>query len=57
MLDKIRVNNDMGHPMFNNLREGDWMIDYVMSRLIDEPRLEAVLNWMTDYFVQVCSFA
>ena len=31
---EIRPRNDLGHPFCDNLRSGDWMIDYVSNRLI-----------------------
>lgn len=30
----IRPNNDLGHPVCSNLRQGDWLIDFVSNRLI-----------------------
>lgn len=33
ILSKIRANNDMGHPLCSNLRDGDWMMDYMSGRL------------------------
>lgn len=34
VLANIRPNNDLGHPVCANLRQGDWLIDYVSNRLI-----------------------
>lgn len=34
MMADIRPKNDLGHPFCDNLRSGDWMIDYVSNRLI-----------------------
>lgn len=33
VLADIRPNNDLGHPVCANLRQGDWLIDYVSNRL------------------------
>lgn len=30
----VRPNNDLGHPVCANLRQGDWLIDYVSNRLL-----------------------
>lgn len=29
----IRPRNDLGHPLCGNVREGDWLMDYLVSRL------------------------
>ncbi|XP_065200578.1 glycogen debranching enzyme isoform X2 [Planococcus citri] len=36
-MDTIAFNNDLGHPICQNLREGDWMIDYTINRLKTKP--------------------
>lgn len=30
----VRPNNDLGHPLCANLRDGDWLIDFVANRLM-----------------------
>ncbi len=33
MLEPIRDNNDLGHPLCDNLRSGDWLPGYTANRL------------------------
>ncbi|XP_057317970.1 glycogen debranching enzyme-like isoform X1 [Microplitis mediator] len=33
LLAEIRPHNDLGHPLCVNLREGNWLIDYIWQRL------------------------
>ena len=33
MLTTVRDNNDLGHPICDNLRSGDWMAGYTINRL------------------------
>ena len=33
MLSEVSVNNDLGHPFCDNLRNGDWMMGYTVNRL------------------------
>lgn len=51
VLADIRPNNDLGHPLCANLREGDWLIDFVSNRLIqrDGP-LGQVGQWLGAMF-------
>ena len=35
VLADIRPNNDLGHPVCANLRQGDWLIEYVSNRLVN----------------------
>ena len=34
MMSSIRTNNDLGHPLCHNLREGDWLMGYTAQRLM-----------------------
>ncbi|KAF4805468.1 hypothetical protein TURU_000863 [Turdus rufiventris] len=48
----IRPKNDLGHPFCDNLRSGDWMIDYVSNRLISRAGTCAeVGKWLKAMFV------
>ncbi|KAI9015038.1 glucanotransferase domain of glycogen debranching enzyme-domain-containing protein [Gaertneriomyces semiglobifer] len=51
VLGPVARNNDLGHPIFSNLRNGPWMIDYVLSRLRKHlayyPALTALYEWLS----------
>ncbi|KAF7223093.1 glycogen debranching enzyme isoform X2 [Nothobranchius furzeri] len=51
VLADIRPKNDLGHPLCANLRDGDWLIDFVSNRLIhrEEP-LAQVGQWLAAMF-------
>ena len=34
VLANVRQFNDLAHPLCRNLRDGDWMMDYVVARLL-----------------------
>ncbi|XP_054870288.1 glycogen debranching enzyme isoform X4 [Amphiprion ocellaris] len=51
VLADIRPNNDLGHPLCANLRQGDWLIDFVSNRLINrEGPLAQVGQWLGAMF-------
>ncbi|XP_059049795.1 glycogen debranching enzyme [Achroia grisella] len=41
LLDELRPSDDLGHPLCENLRAGDWLLEYQWRRLEREPRLAA----------------
>uniref|UniRef100_A0A3B4Y131 Glycogen debranching enzyme n=1 Tax=Seriola lalandi dorsalis TaxID=1841481 RepID=A0A3B4Y131_SERLL len=48
----IRPHNDLGHPFCDNLRQGDWMMDYVSNRLLSKGgAVEEVGRWLQAMFV------
>ncbi|KAJ3105154.1 hypothetical protein HDU97_008436 [Phlyctochytrium planicorne] len=50
----VARNNDLGHPICDNLRAGHWMLDYVVSRLekysTTYPSLTPLKNWLSVRF-------
>lgn len=51
VLAEIRPKNDLGHPLCDNLRAGDWMIDYVSGRLLSRAGAVAeVGKWLQAMF-------
>jgi glycogen debranching enzyme len=39
---------DMGNPIFQNVRDGDWLADYMVKRLFQLPHLIPIMNYMKD---------
>lgn len=33
----IHLEDDLGHPLCANLRDGNWLLDYIVDRLVDDP--------------------
>lgn len=46
VLSEIRVINDLGHPLCGNLRDGDWLPDYIVGRLKLEPSTQRLAGWL-----------
>lgn len=53
MLNQIRAaqrTNDLGTKLFDNLRKGDWLLDYILQRLKGHENLAPLTEWLTTYF-------
>ncbi|CAI5441641.1 unnamed protein product [Caenorhabditis angaria] len=48
ILDKIRDNNDLGHPVCQNLRDGTWICDYIIGRLQKYQGLENLASIISE---------
>ncbi|KAI9485861.1 MAG: glycogen debranching enzyme [Benjaminiella poitrasii] len=52
VLKPIIENNDLGHPLCDNLRAGQWALDYTIHRLEKYkehyPSLERLINWFNE---------
>ncbi|XP_025075084.1 glycogen debranching enzyme isoform X3 [Pogonomyrmex barbatus] len=46
LLADIRPNNDLGHPLCVNLRQGNWLIDYVWQRLKEDDGTKPLGMWL-----------
>ncbi|GIY67804.1 glycogen debranching enzyme [Caerostris darwini] len=46
----IRLEDDLGHPLCDNLRQGNWLPDYIASRLIDNPSTSDLGKWFEVVF-------
>ncbi|RIB00968.1 glycoside hydrolase family 13 protein [Gigaspora rosea] len=57
VLRPIMKENDLGHPFCNNLREGHWVLDYVVDRLVRylkySPNLKKLCDWFQERFTLV----
>jgi len=42
ILQHRRADNDLGHPLCDNLRNGNWLMDYTAGRLLAYPSTTAV---------------
>ncbi|XP_063921993.1 glycogen debranching enzyme [Zophobas morio] len=48
LLSTIRPSNDLGHPMCANLRDGNWMIDYIWQRLKLDEGTKSLGQWFEE---------
>lgn len=53
LLSEISPNNDLGHPFCGNLRDGNWMIDYIMNRLTRITNLNGLRDWLQPHFEEL----
>ncbi|KAF8511839.1 glycoside hydrolase family 13 protein [Hysterangium stoloniferum] len=53
----VTWNNDLGHPLCDNLREGTWALDYIYDRLDQHavvlPNLRQPANWFKERFDRI----
>ncbi|CAD5115909.1 DgyrCDS4843 [Dimorphilus gyrociliatus] len=50
ILNEIRPKNDLGHPLCNNIREGNWLLEYSCSRLIRHEETKPFGLWLKRIF-------
>ena len=54
-LRNIRTFNDLGHPLCGNLRDGNWMQEYIVNRLrkSQSQHVIALSQWLSQAFTQL----
>lgn len=50
VLENVRLTNDMGHPICENLRNGNWILDYIGGRLLHHRPTQELGKWFLDVF-------
>lgn len=58
VLERERLKNNLGHPLYENLRNGDWMLNYISGRLRkyaklapkNRVNLDRLANWLSELF-------
>ncbi|KRY68177.1 Glycogen debranching enzyme, partial [Trichinella pseudospiralis] len=49
-LKEAKASNNLGHPICNNIREGDWLADYIVARLKLNPNTVQLSEWFWEIF-------
>ncbi|KAF6018830.1 AGL [Bugula neritina] len=53
VMSRIRSSNDLGHPLCQNIRAGNWLFEYTTSRLAAYPSLKQFSEFVTSIFKPV----
>ncbi len=51
----LKVSGDLGHEMFENMRKGDWYIEYMINRL-KEGGLEKELKKVAEFLKEALKY-
>jgi glycogen debranching enzyme len=57
VLEKIRLYNDLKHPLVINLKQGNWLMDYISNRLKAYPNTKYLGEWYGNAFRYVSSLS
>ena len=54
ILRQLKISGDMGHELFNNMRSGNWLLEYTVERLnFMKSDLNEAISFLHYYFDQV----
>lgn len=42
LMNEVRLKNDLGHPLCDNIRNGNWLCGYITTRLQAQPGTKEV---------------
>ncbi|CAF1200337.1 unnamed protein product [Rotaria sordida] len=57
VLEKIRLFNQLRHPFVINLKQGDWLMNYISNRLKIHPSTKQLGDWYENAFGYVASLS
>ncbi len=49
VLEKIRLHNDLQHPLIMNLKQGNWLMDYTINRLKAHSNTKQVYSFLSSF--------
>ncbi|KRX81716.1 Glycogen debranching enzyme, partial [Trichinella sp. T6] len=50
VLKEAKASNNLGHPICKNIRDGDWLADYIVARLKLNPNTVQLSEWFWEIF-------
>lgn len=50
ILNEIRLTNDLQHPLIENLKQGNWLMDYISNRLKVHSATKLLGEWYSNAF-------
>ena len=53
LLRSLKETQDLGHPLFNNIRDGDWIMDYIIQRFNDNKHTKFLVKILEEIFQKV----
>lgn len=55
ILEKIRLQNSLRHPLISNLKQGNWLMEYIVNRLKNYSNTNQFAQWFEEAFFYVKS--
>lgn len=55
ILSDVASSNNMAHPLCDNIRQGDWLMQYIANRLMEYPPSHLLGRWLSIVFYHIAS--